>query len=313
MVSLNTTLSTQDTLHHLMQKYPIASGWDLEDLHEDKFVLENIVVDVFGICFKQPDRFIFGSGVGSLERAYFELQERMAALDAVDVSVTTHEHYKASLSNGLAAGLTRSGSRARAYYELLERDAVLRSWYGWSQPKPIPDAHEPLPSEFYETKLVEFPLHARHHPSACAGYFGFPRNNDNPLVFGFGSGPELGSAIESARRECVQRLAFLWGEEIPEREPEFQCTAGFHQEWYLYPAHHGVLRDWLEGGNPCTKKVEPTTEVSAGPTFSDLTPPHLKGRMHITRATDTGLLPLLFGADPISSGLPAGLRIHPIA
>jgi hypothetical protein len=152
--------------------------------------------------------------------------------------------------------------------------------------------------------------------SHAAGVFGFPRRG-GPLVYGFGARSTLDDAVAVASGECLQRLGFLFGEAIPDAVPAPSPTPDFHQEYYLFPAHHGTLRGWLRGEHEryrgCLNGsyAPPPGE----PLYADLTPPGLEGRLCVARAIPNGHLPLAFGVGlpVLSQPAPAELAVHPIA
>jgi hypothetical protein len=119
--------------------------------------------------------------------------------------------------------------------------------------------------------------------------------------------------MRTAERECLQRLAFLWGEPIPKELPAFETSPSFHQDFYLCPQSHGLLRAWLSGqhdeGAPSATRV-PTRKSG----FANLTPEHLRGQIWVVKALPVSELPLAFGRR--HPGIAARLQrrgVHPIA
>jgi hypothetical protein len=276
---------------------------------------------------------MFGSAAAiagyPVARAYYELLERVGLLLAtrrpgpfpafdsrgIDAPPLSHaevfppneapELRRYSLSNGVALHRTPEAARASALAELVERDSVLRSFAGGPAPKRLHAAEALFP--LAEMTVTHEPLVVRFSatpPHCVAGVFGFPRHADVPLFYGFAAATSEEAAVSRAIQEAVQRLGFLLGEPIPSHPPELAPTPDFHQELYLCPDNHSVLRDWLEG------RRERLTEhpVHGEPRFAILTPRSLDGAVCLVRALCNGMRPLVFGANDDPSTHP-----HPIA
>jgi hypothetical protein len=155
---------------------------------------------------------------------------------------------------------------------------------------------------------------------AC-GAFLFPRAPAAPLVYGFGAGTGVAAAHASAKREALQRLAFLWGEQLPEAPPEAAPLPDYHQEFYLYPAHHAILHEWLDGKRSrAPQRATKTRDLTSAnivldsidmTRFVDLTPDVLGGSLRIAKATSRAAKQLRFGNSPPASG--SRTPPHPIA
>jgi hypothetical protein len=150
----------------------------------------------------------------------------------------------------------------------------------------------------------------------AAGVFGFPLAG-GPLVYGFGARATEQDAVASAAAECIQRLGFLYGEAIPDAAPAPSPTPDFHQEHFLFPGHHAIIRRWLDGEHVEYRGC--LDDSYAGPPeeplYADLTPPVLEGRLSVARALPRGHVPLAFGVGlPILvPRAPAEIAVHPIA
>jgi hypothetical protein len=222
-------------------------------------------------------------------------------------------------SNGVAAGTNwRSACRA-AQWELVERDRVLRSWYGVTRPRPLS-----LPSSMWRDALgtrcdfraYSFPRASRSQRGSAVGVFAFPRSPEVALAYGFAADHDSKRALERAAAECLQRFGFLWGETIPTSEPAFAPTAEYHQEYYLQPSMHQRLRNWLSGEHartPCT--LSERTGVGHVSEFADLTPDVLRGKLFVVKALPRCELDLTFGAGhpAVTGSLPESFQVHPIA
>jgi len=252
-------------------------------------------------------------------RATFELYERIGIIESENETsrqfsvfnrqgkqISSLEHkdvfysppdgcgYLFSKSNGVAARVQLGDAIVAAEKELVERDRVLRSWYGEFSPEPIScDFGSLLPiamNKFFDLKAVQFqPLGGL----SVAMVAGLPKSNEVPLVFGFGAGNNLEQALLHARSEMNQRIGFLWGEELPSESPQPELTPHFHQDYYLYPSNHDRFIHWISGGG--IKGVEFNAADSQQTRWIDITPVHLRGKMYIVKAMNLTLMPLTFG------------------
>jgi hypothetical protein len=279
-----------------------------------------------------------------VERAYFELLERVCILIArratrplivrtvagTELSQRTalrvfpthangaEPQQRLSLSNGVAVHTQWQHACATAQHELVERDRVLRAWRGHAAVTYVAPHDEALAralSPHYRVHAVEFGAHTAGHTGLAhrvVGYFLFPQTAAAPLAYGFSAARDLPTALAKAEREALQRLAFLWGEPLPDVAPTPAPTPDFHQEHYLYPAHHARLHAWLEGGhrtesamNVRVQKRHVTPSYDGELTlYVDLTPETMRDRVAVVKAMSPHARQLRFGSarDP---------RVHP--
>jgi len=316
-----------ERLAALLRDYPLSDRWLHPSLYVDTVRIGSVAINLCGLVAGKDEATLTGSaaevGGDPLTRAFFELVERTSVLDFVadargplDVfdglgRVLDKRHVpelfpddagagqRYSKSNGVAAGRTWDEACTAARAELVERDRVLRSWYGEIDPvrSTLPDhSHiEALRSE-YEWSAYVFPTRDPSAQLAVAGVFAFPRAATAPLAFGFGASANVVDARDKAGKECVQRLGFLWGEDLPGSEPPFEPSAEYHQEFYLRPSMHERVRSWLEGVHgqtPC--KLDRFGFQATQPEFVDITPGQLRGRLFVVRALASSELQLVFG------------------
>lgn len=276
-----------------------------------------------------------------VDRAFFELVERVSIvvarastslLSVRDRSGVTKaertasqvfpadkqpDRQRASLSNGVALHTSWPLACDAAQGELIERDRVLRSFAGEYAPTPWPDAVPSLEralSEDYDVSAYTFGPQRPALAYVATGMFLFPRRESAPLVYGFGAATAAGAALESAKREALQRLAFLWGEELPTAAPAEAPTPDYHQEFYLYPPHQAILRDWLAGKHQpaLSTKTTPTNSVfDRATSFVDLTIKGLTGGLVVAKALGRNAARLRFGVSGVDGR--AKIPPHPIA
>lgn len=333
-----------------LRVYPLSNGW------QDASVIRHITrvgtaeIHLVGLsCTNSAGRSVTGSAgqpTGSpFGRAYFELLERTALVDAqaendalldlfdqsgrwiervsggeVFLQSPDEQNWRYAQSNGVAAGADWPSAARRAELELVERDRVLRSWYGEGTPRRIPMPHDLLPKslgEHYDLEAHSFDEPVGDSANAeVVSVFGFPRHGAAPLIFGFGARETLAGALDVAAGECLQRLGFLWGEAIPDAPPPFAPMPDYHQEYFLYPPHHARVRTWLQGAHRQYSGVLSCKVDSKGTRrFADLTPAVLRSKMFVVKALPLREVPLTFGRGHprFSIAPPECLAIHPIA
>jgi hypothetical protein len=268
----------------------------------------------------------FASAAGTfspliLKRAYFELIERTSILEAQESSqIFFNEDLSApwsySRSNGVATHVDINEAKHSATFEILERDAILRSWYSKTRPLQVTFSElgmePPDPSHEVDIRIVRFP-----QTCIVLGVFGFPKKDKLPLFFGFAAGNNLKEVFQHAWDEAMQRLIFTADGPFPNALPQCQSTPDYHLDYYLYPPSSQLIRDWLEG---------PKREgITAGPprfdkkpsqfSFLDLTPQHLKNRLWVLKGCSEEHLPLVFGnwTPPLKEYKAIDIIPHPIA
>jgi hypothetical protein len=271
-----------------------------------------------------------------VNRAYFELLERISIHEAcaADRMLDVRDErgvvlgqrlssrvfprdvsprLRLSLSNGVALHGNWQQACASALHELVERDRILRSFAGELAPVRLHVQESELAratAEQYETVAYEF---GRQEPAPrhrTAMLFMMPRALEFPVTYGFGTDLSLDSALQRAEREAMQRLAFLWGEELPSESPDALPTPDFHQDYYLYPANHSRLSEWLAGQlRPRHARQRGLPLFDGSPvTFVDLTPPSLRGTLAVAKAISPSARRLRFGVP----GFPPNAAPHPV-
>lgn len=333
-------LPEETTLQDLAVRYPLSPRWSAPVALVETVQVGDIGVRIAGIRVEdEAGQVAMGSAAdleqSPLERAYFELLERIGIVEssaekgaplkdsagtevgrarAPDVS-SDPDRWRYSKSNGVAAGSSWEMACRRAEWELIERDRVLRSWYGQGRPERttlssrVPEAW----SEFYSFEAYVFGA-AASSEVVVSGVFGFPKRKAAPLLYGFGARATSSDAVAAATSECIQRLGFLWGEEIPEREPEFAPTPDYHQEFYLWPATHVRLRRWLDGAHQKRHGARSLAGPRSDRHFADITPTALGSSFFVAKALPRDELPLVFGdGHPSLGNLAFSLGIHPIS
>lgn len=225
--------------------------------------------------------------------------------------------WRYSRSNGVALHIDWTTACQRASCELAERDRVLRAWYGEIRPERI-DFSPPVVGgsegsyDWYAYSFSEVRGEAEPCDAHVAGVFGFPMRAGFPLAMGFGARMDLREALEAASVESMQRLAFLWGDALPDELPAIGPTPAHHLDCFQHPASHRVLRAWLNGGH-LVHGDGPKVTARDPVAFVDLTPPWLGSGFRVAKAVCDSALPLAFGESPFARHLPRELQPHPIA
>lgn len=330
----------------LLSAHPLPSSWQLVDCFVGATALDGLCVQVVGLVARSNDgREAIGSAgernAVPFARAFFELMERVVVLETLSKRDVIHPlldedgvsvdaawkfpsapadvSYRYARSNGVAAGSDWSGACAAARAELIERDRILRSWYGLSVPEPLPLPDEPALvslAPYYDFALYGFPsCSAAGDQLHVLALFGFPRQSSAPLIAGSGAGETRVAAWQRAFGECLQRWAFLWDESIPDAEPTFAPTAEYHQELFLWPVMHDALRAWLAGehASDCLRASIQRRE-EARMSFLNLGGGS-SANLTVVQAVSTAALPLVFGRGhpDVIGELSAELAVHPIA
>lgn len=338
----------------LREEFPLSGRWQAVDIFTDVVSLGAGQVPVVGLASQDGQgRVATGSSAGpwsvSIRKAFFELLERSAILDAeagqesyavkdmrgnplgmldaarVWPSSPQPHNWRYAKSNGVAAHDSWTAACRAAAMELVERDRVLRSWRGdcgcvdvYMERSQLPfgDCKE-IDISIYEIgpqfpKRIGTPHHVADdlQTAKVCVMVGRSLAPGWPMVISYGAGVDRDEAMRRAAGEFVQRAALLHGCEII-AAPEFAPTPDFHQEYFLNPARWPLLSAWL-GQNAPLVNPDPITDLA----FVDLTPAHLAGKVAIVKAISNTALPLIFGRWPVEvlGTLPAAERIwHPIA
>jgi hypothetical protein len=338
-----------DDFKSLAAKYPLPRGWSGIAVVEDTFLADGVRLRRAGLSSLSPaGEEILGSAADAdgspIARAYFELVERVSTIEWLgrehspcdlltlegklakqksweEVFPESPEPatWRYSRSNGIAIHDDWKSASERAFWELCERDRVLRSWYGETVPQRVsfdlrktPLAH----SRGYEWCAYSFPESDRRRFSRgvhVRGVFGIPRNIELPFVFGYGARPSSEEALLTATREATQLLAFLWGESLPAEDPPSAPIPAYHLEAFQWGERRDSVRRWLHGGHARHRGASwPPGEVDGRVLFLDLTPSWTRG-LRVSKAVCAEAMPLAFGDYPGAGHLPPEIRPHPIA
>jgi hypothetical protein len=327
----------------------LPDGWSEPTVVEDVIVADGVEMRRAGLSSTNREGHEVNGAAAELEtsalsRGYFELLERVATFEATRVPSASYEtrtqegepidfrtaedvfpqsdestRWRYARSNGIALHAGWRAAAVRAFWELAERDRVLRAWYGELCPERV--ALSRGSSLFRRTRTYEWSAYAFPEPDDGSfsrdlhvmGVFGFPTQATSPLVMGFGARPDASDAIEVAEREAAQVLAFLWGETATEGEPDPAPTPMYHLERFQRSEQHVLVRRWLDGAHLQHRRVRARQAVSSAVAFVDLTPPWLSGGLRVAKALCKTAVPLTFGDSPLGAHLPPALRVHPIA
>ena len=296
------------------------------------------------------------NGITTQERALMEVQERVAIQFCINVlkaetrrqnhsfscfeknideaqgryvlnpkflfpSSSNPKMWEYSKSNGMALHTSWESACLSAACELVERDMILRAWFGESLPMLV-NGFGGLDSEelndFYEIYTLSFGKRTvvnLEKDLFVHGCFFIPKDKKYPFICGFGCADSVGKSIIKAEQESLQRLGFLWDESLPLSLPNFMPHSGFHQEYYLFSGNHGVIRDFLLGKFFEKEKSKVFIKNPIKMEFFDLTPGFFGGDFYLAKATCDDCIPLIFGKTDIApyDKLPEQRRIHLIS
>ena len=329
-----------------MLTFPLPEGWSSLEHVEDVIDADGLQLHRVGLAANRDGQEVQGSAADADTspgaRAQFELLERASILEAMcspDARFATRTRsgevtgkwsgsrvfrvssepsvWTYARSNGVALYSDWKSACERAELELVERDRILRAWLGETEPMRLDLDLRSSPlsqtrSYDWSAYLFLAPPAGDFSPGAQAvGVFGFPFKPAAPLVFGYAARNSVQSATDSATREAMQLLAFLWGEPICDRAPDPAPTPMCHLETFQCRDRQALVRRWLDGAHRRYRRASepaPVDEVR----FVDLTPTWLAGRLHVAKAISDSALPLAFGLAPLTAHLPAELQLHPI-
>jgi hypothetical protein len=317
-----------------------ALGLGQPEIFDDTVLAGGLSIRLAGIAVQYGTETITGSA-GSLSddpfpRAAAELVERLALLAAIGGTAgvitiyderrrelgtlpvdrvfpvnTDETSYRWARSSGVAAGSTWTDAACRARFELIERDRILRSWFGEGVPEPVRDADALVPASLHSSyELGAYSFAEGKSGASVAAVFGFPRDG-SPLVYGFGARDSLQGALSVAAGELLQRFGFLHGEAPPVEPPSPSPTPGFHQDYYLFAENHETLRKWLSGGHVSRRRLLDVPDHTDEPVYVDVSP---AGGPIVVKALPRGHVPLAFGVGHpcSSSSSPLAATVHPI-
>lgn len=289
-------------------------NWKLIDHFADELIIDNEKITLVGFACENKQGVVLSGSAGGRDnvedRAFYELLERLTVYEnhqlpdnavlsikngqnkIIDekrkgeiMSPHKGEDWRQAMSNGVAIHQDFLRASNHAQFELLERDAVLASWYGLTLPHKKEKTPQPFP-ESYQVELYFFEtLNGLHTAMALAR----PKKEGIPLLYGFGTekGPEQAEA--KAHSELIQRIGFLFDETADENMP-FEPSALYLQEFYLRPENQHRIDSWLNGEHGAKGRSLKNATIN----FIDLTLPELKN-YSIVKATSEDVIPLIFG------------------
>jgi hypothetical protein len=315
------------SLEELQQRFPLPPGWTFQESFMQEASIGSLTLFMVGLVAASGDRNALGSSTQAdgypVNRAYFELLERISIYEAnqpdrvlevrdLQGNVLAQRsaarvfannlsaQLRLSLSNGVALHSSWQAACTSALHELIERDRILRSFAGEFAPVRLQAPNTELAratAEQFETVAYEI---GQRHPAPqhrTALWFMMPQQIELPITYGFGTSESLADALARAEREAMQRLAFLWGEELPSEQVQPSPTPDFHQEFYLYPPNHARLTEWLAGQIKPRHAMQRKLPLFDGcpVTFIDLTPATLRGKLAVAKAVSPSARQLRFG------------------
>jgi hypothetical protein len=313
----------------------LPKSWGKIEHFEEDFELFHLKLKLNG--FSATDistgAIVLGSSANTVnepERAFYELLERAWTVESLKDSklkelfpVSTSPSFVFSKSNGIALHTNLEMARASARFEVLERDAVLRSWFGEIKPELISlDDLAILTDQLafgYDVKAFIFSndeaIISYDSEVRTIGVFAFPKKDNYPLIFGLGCRQTVKEAFRHAQSELYQRLAFVYSEdwqhnlEINLQNP----TPESHLNFYLRKESHLSLKKWLSGNRYIKSKRK---SLNSKIIYADLRPTGMASDLFLVKVQQNDLLPLCFGdgyLDYVESWPNLEDRIHPIA
>lgn len=323
-------LGEKSILDGLAERFPLSSSWSKPEVFQEDLMLGRDSIRMFGVMTRHSSgETVVGSaaeiGNTPYERGYFELIERASIFEFMQSECAEHKEsslfWRPAKSNGVALHTIQEQARLSAVLELVERDRILRTWFGEHPPQKIQDSRFQILSSIekdYDIQVYRFTNSADPLSDIeVLGMFGFPKST-RPILFGFGAGFSMMQAFDRAYREFIQRLGFLWDEEFSD-DIQFSPTPEYHLGVHHHPRNKNALMAWLSGAHQGLARFHDAAKRQKGGRatsveYQDITPLHFQGKLFVVKATDESRMPLVFGrGHPWVHSMPEELQVHPIA
>lgn len=324
--------STEHELTQLQAQYPMPPGWSMQETFVQELDFAPLRLHMVGLVASRAasgegDQNALGSAAGldaaPVSRAYYELLERISILEArasqqplcvrdlaghvrerrsatrVFPPDPAPERQRLALSNGVALHASWAQACEAALHELVERDRVLRSFAGELVPARLdvaPGVLAKAAADRYDAAAYELGVSQPSPKHRTAALVLLPRSPELPVLYGFGTAYTLTAALQRAENETLQRLAFLWGEDLPTAAVEPAPTPEYHHDFYLYPPNQTHLRAWLQGQRSSRHAWRSLPLFDGDRTrFIDLTPASFAGKLAVAKAVSPSARRLRFG------------------
>lgn len=294
------------------------ANWKIIDRFQETITVDRYSIHLSGMAAENEHGVVLSGSAGGDDqteiRAYFELLERIAVYEAQSKKASlflkdrsekiicpmktsdiffqsNNPMWRYALSNGVAIHQTYAQAAEHAEKELLERDAILASWYGLTKPQKLQIDKGPF-AESYQFELYSFDTKNNFFTTMTMAK---PLKANIPLLYGFGCDRSLEAAQKKSTEELIQRIGFLY-HEAREVDLPFSPTAFYLQEFYLNPDNHPRLEKWLAGEH-YTKVFEAQQFATrAEICFLDLTSNELENSV-VLKAISEQTIPVIYGKD----------------
>jgi len=313
-----------EKINNLKKKYPLSSDWSELELFNDEVMIGELSLEMIGFSTQKNEKMmVTGSSAACtpfnenlLERAYFELLERSVVIEKT-FDYKNGETFCYSKSNGVAIHTDFELAKKAAQNELIERDAILRSWFLNQSPLRVLNLSPEIQilvkklGEYYDFEFYTFNSSLSFATNSfVTASFAFPKKDNINFCYGLSCRGSLEESLKKSFAENLQTLAFLWGEGFDE-VPLFSPSPSYHQHYFSTKNGLKLIRDWLYKKNVQSQK---SVQIIPDFTFEDLTPEHLKGKAYVIRATEKNAIPLIFGKGYNLESCPVenDRYIHPI-
>ena len=248
-----------------------------------------------------------------------EISEIKAVKAFGESCYSKNKDYQIAKSNGIALHDTWREACLSAASELVERHHILSSWFGHSKPEriAIPSFLKlDFLSSHYEInlyKLGESKISDIEQNLTTVMLYLRPKTehkNSVPLLYSFCSGVSLELAVLGAEKELLQRVGFLWGEELPTKIG-FSPTAHFHGEFYLNTDNHYIIESWIMGDFYREGTDKKSSQISIQ--FVDISS-ETSSKYYVAKAISNETIDLYFGNynEGDYKGLSKLQKYHPI-
>jgi hypothetical protein len=178
-------------------------------------------------------------------RAQGELNERLVIvktkLSQNSKTIEEAQDFRWSHSNGIASHFDLNLAQKNALNELIERDLLLKSWAGQLQVSLVGSA------DLSDIVFLNdsYDIHAYNLKNCLCLLVGWPKNEALPFLMSHAVHQDFNVAVIKAKKELIQRLAFLWEEALPQDDLTTMANPEFHLNWSLLTRNQKEISSWL--------------------------------------------------------------------
>lgn len=189
-------------------------------------------------------------------RAQGELAERLVIvktkLGVNSIAQEDAHDFRWSHSNGIASHVDLHLAQENALNELIERDLLLKSWAGQLQVT----LNSSADLSDFNFLNESYEIQAYNLKNCLCLLVGWPKNETLPFLISHAVHQDFTVAVIKAKKEFIQRLAFLWEEPLPQDDLTTKPSPEFHLNWSLLTQNQKEIRSWLNYQTPRQTSID---------------------------------------------------------